>query len=172
MDFLYHKIPDGFEGNILYPLNTLKEVLPHRYEVEVKKYEGRENLLDKNIPILDCLWNDALHISPIHPYKFKEFFATIERPIIMKGNRYFVIPVELLDQDKTVIYKYETGRMNPSEFIPFSRDELKNIQTIPLKAIQYYKSVERGQPLFVHHFVPHVLYKGNIDISGLDIIEV
>ena len=45
----------------------MKDQHPAVYEEHVKKYKGRERLLRREIPLLNCLWNDVLHISPIHP---------------------------------------------------------------------------------------------------------
>ncbi len=28
--------------------------------------------MEQRIPILNCLWNDVLHFSPVHPAKIKQ----------------------------------------------------------------------------------------------------
>lgn len=66
-NYLYHKVPPDFVGPILYPLNRLKQRLPDVYARQVKKYQGREAVLKRRIPHLNCLWNDVLHFSPVHP---------------------------------------------------------------------------------------------------------
>ncbi len=67
MIYLYHSVPKNLQGNILYPLNTLKEKHPEIYEQQVSKYVGREHMTQQRIPILDCLWNDVLHFSAVNP---------------------------------------------------------------------------------------------------------
>jgi glycosyltransferase involved in cell wall biosynthesis len=44
--FLYHKRKADMQGDILYPLNTLKEIHPEISTEIVKKYDGREWLLN------------------------------------------------------------------------------------------------------------------------------
>ena len=69
MAFIYHKVPADMSGNILYPLNVMEKINPEIYEKAVKKYEGREYLMREVIPWLNCLWNDVLHFSIVHPTK-------------------------------------------------------------------------------------------------------
>ena len=57
---IYHVKRPDFSGTRLYPLNRLKDRLPGIYESAVKKYEGREWLMNVAIPTLGCLWNDVL----------------------------------------------------------------------------------------------------------------
>jgi hypothetical protein len=35
------------------------------YKKNVLKYEGREELLNVQVPILNCRWNDVIHFSAI-----------------------------------------------------------------------------------------------------------
>jgi hypothetical protein len=65
--FVYHFKPKNMVGDLLIPLNQLRDKHPMTYAEHVTKYKGREKLLEKTIPLLNCLWNDVLHISPIHP---------------------------------------------------------------------------------------------------------
>lgn len=64
--YVYHFKRKNMVGSKLIPLNKLKNIYPDIYKEHVKKYVGREKLLTKNIPLLDCLWNDVLHLSPIN----------------------------------------------------------------------------------------------------------
>jgi len=59
MNYLYHGVPKQLEGNILYPLNILKDKCPEVYEKEVSKYVGREHVKENRIPAFNCLWNDV-----------------------------------------------------------------------------------------------------------------
>ncbi len=63
----YHILKDSFVGDSIYPLNLLKNFHPEIYEKEVRKYEGREKLLEARNPILDCLWNDVVQFSCLDP---------------------------------------------------------------------------------------------------------
>ena len=52
MEFAYHIKPKNLVGEILMPLNRMKELRPEIYEIQIKKYEGREKLLKKPVPPL------------------------------------------------------------------------------------------------------------------------
>lgn len=62
---VYHLVPKNFVGNVLFSLNRLKDTLPETYATQVGKYAGREKILERRIPKLDCLWNDVLHCSSL-----------------------------------------------------------------------------------------------------------
>src|SRR3954469_11560600 len=69
---LYHRRPADLRGTILYPLNQLAGVAPDLYQQQRAKYHGREALMEQRVPQLDCLWNDVLHLSPVHPARLAE----------------------------------------------------------------------------------------------------
>jgi len=47
------------------------------YQQAISKYEGREELLKLVIPTLNCLWNDVVFLSPLHPHKHYEAYSKI-----------------------------------------------------------------------------------------------
>lgn len=51
---IYHLVPSNLAGSILYPLNRLKETFPEVAVTHVKKYEGREGLLNRRIPLREA----------------------------------------------------------------------------------------------------------------------
>src|SRR5687767_13236025 len=77
MTKIYHRRPDDLFGQTLYPLNRLKDVAPEQYARQRAKYEGREALCDFRVPHLNCLWNDVLHFSPVHPAKLRELCVAV-----------------------------------------------------------------------------------------------
>ena len=42
MNYIYHRVPKEMRGEVLFPLNTLKETEPDLYEKESAKYVGRD----------------------------------------------------------------------------------------------------------------------------------
>jgi hypothetical protein len=64
---LFHTAPNRMVGTVLYPLNELEDVDPETWRQERKKYAGREQVLEKRVLPLNCLWNDVLHLSAVHP---------------------------------------------------------------------------------------------------------
>lgn len=105
MMYIYHSVPKNLQGNILYPLNALKEKYPDIYEQQVSKYVGREHIIQQRIPILDCLWNDVLHFSAVNP---KE----IRRALIEAGDNtditrsYYQVDSKLIDPKNVIVYLY------------------------------------------------------------------
>lgn len=70
-EFIYHMVPNQMVGDKLIPLNSLKTTYPYLYEKYTKKYldhPERSKLLQRCIPRLNCLWNDVIHLLPIHPH--------------------------------------------------------------------------------------------------------
>ncbi|UPT74966.1 MAG: HAMP domain-containing histidine kinase [Elusimicrobiota bacterium] len=62
---LYHYVPDELVGETLYPLTRLADLHPRVAAEHALKYSGREHLMQVRLPILDCLWNDVLHLAPL-----------------------------------------------------------------------------------------------------------
>ncbi len=172
---LYHWVPEKMVGNVLQPLNTLREAHPDLYMEYVKKYEGREALLKTKAPILGCLWNDVLHLTPVNPQEILKTYR--DTGLRTRKMNFFRIPDSSLRQENLVIYKH-TKRANddwsadPTEFLPYSSATVKKFTPFPEAAREYFEREKTAgrRPLFFG-FVPHVLYKGNIDVSNCETIE-
>jgi hypothetical protein len=173
--FLYHRVPKNMVGDILYPLNTLKTLLPEVYNEEVKKYKGRERIMEQVIPYFNCLWNDVLHFSPVPPREIKS--ALIEAgytdEIILHAYK---ISPDFLEKDKTIVYLYRpknrTYTLSKNDFIPFNPDAILEYAMLPLATKKYYKEcIAKGGDPLLNHGVPHILYKGTISVADLSIIE-
>lgn len=173
MPALYHISKESMEGSILYPLNELKTIYPTAYEREVKKYVGRESLMERRIPILNCLWNDVIHLTAVHPEKVKK--ALIEVGWVYERKNYWIIEPSFLEKNKTVVFLYRTDEgYEPEDFIPFTASDLSKYEELPKETLDYFKKcvqVEKRKPLFYHR-VPHILYKGVLDTSQLTKIYV
>lgn len=176
MAYLYHAIPEDFKGKYLYPLNELKSKYPKSYNQQAKKYSYRKYLMKYRLPILNCLWNDVIHLSPVHPRKVKK--ALKETGNTLGKIKYFKINPKILDPNKTIIWLYKSpgnkkDYMDTKNFVIFNPKLISKLNDIPNKTIKYYKQCakENKKPLrFL--FVPHIFYKDKIDISKVDIIEV
>ncbi len=160
------------DGAVLYPLNKLKEMKPAQYEQQALKYKGRESLMQERLPIVDCLWNDVIHCTPIHPEKIISALCVIGlRP---PNLRYFKIPVSLLE-GMDVIYKQYTQEdvLDEADCERFDAGKYNELDQIPVRALQYYReSVRQRKRPLMFHFIPHVLVKGEIEISDVEIVEV
>lgn len=158
-------------GNILYPLNTLKGIFPEVYEQHVKKYKDREILLHRRIERLDCLWNDTLHLSALNPEVVVKELRKFGKDFTLS---YFMIPVELLEPERTVVYLNslrERGTPVPeNDYVAYDPNEIEKYSYLPDATVTYFKNtIEKNENPKWFHLVPHILYKGTIDTTNLKI---
>lgn len=168
--FVYHRIPDPLEGRILYPMNQLEEKMPEIFAAHKKKYEGREELLQKKIPGLDCFWNDVLHFSTINP-------QLLVRALSGAGNApenqvaWLKVPIEYFS-DKKCLY-YDSGRVKGLEtFNDFDSSSYLELTEVPERTFSYYKScIDSGKSPLLFVGIPHLLLLDEIDVTKFDSIS-
>ncbi len=175
--FLYHRVTEDMHGSILYPLNQLKGIYPDAYAEHVKKYVGRESLLKTQLPMVDCLWNDVIHFTAVPP---KELLKNMleagmpSRDIVWK--HWFKVPASLLTKENTVVCLYRRDISiipDARDFSTFNPEKIPEYSKVPPETIEYYKEqFKLGSRPFFFHRVPHILYKGTIDTTGLEIVEI
>ena len=176
--YIYHRVPDDLTGYVLYPLNQLKSVYPSLYTTKVASYQNREAVMQARLPFLNCLWNDVLHFSPVHPSKVQEALA--EAGFGRKPRRYFEVdPIEKgFNATNAVVFlhqrvRLEKFRLAEEDFRRFTLAEISSLGEIPEATLAYYREMfERGKRPLVYLYVPHILYQGKLDISDVNIIEV
>ena len=176
MIFVYHRKPEPIEGSVLHSLTNLKTLHPKIYQIEVAKYRGREALLSARIPILNCFWNDVLHFSPIDPRRI--YAALVEAGAINLPRRsWYRVPVQLINGAAAVYFRNSEREEDDynfpeSDFAFFDVARYQEITILPSRTTDYIKSEIRAarSPLF-YKYLPHVLMKGQLDVSSLDTIE-
>jgi len=174
--FVYHLVPEKIIGNTLYPLNRLKEIDRDLYATHEAKYAGRSDLMKRPVPQLDCLWNDVLMFSPVAPDKIRQ--ALIDAGHIREKRKWFVVPVSLLEREKSVfdipmpVKPADLSLAFEDDYQWFSQDLLARYSEVPTLTHDYYKSVPSGEPVFFFQFIPHLLYRGTLNIDSLSQIEV
>ena len=169
MHYLYHWVPDNMKGDVLYPLNILKNIDTDIYTAAASKYVGREKVMEQIIPGLNCLWNDVIHLSAVHPSEIKKALAEAGRkkPFSLQ---YFEIDPHLLDPQNTIVYLYKNNNVleknMEGNFEKFDPDNLDMYSVIPNDTKEYYnKAYSEGKNPLLYHIISHILYKGTIDIS-------
>jgi hypothetical protein len=173
MQYIYHGVPEKMEGNTLMPLNLMPNFLDEIYEKNIKKYEGREEILERRIPLLDRLWNDVLQFLPFDPIKVFELQVSLGLISKMPHYRFYKIPLGQLDVQKTAVF-FKTAPGEENTEVKWLEDvDFANVQDVPLATVNYYKTlIGTGVLPFNYQFIPHVLYAGTVDISGLQIITL
>jgi hypothetical protein len=176
--YLYHRVPEDLKGHILYPLNQLKSVYPSLYITRAASYQNRGAVMQARLPILDCLWNDVLHFSPVHPGKIQQLLTEVG--YARKPRRYYEIdPLKKgFDTTNAVIFlhqrvKLEKFQLEEADFRVFHLAELSSLGEIPEATVTYYREMfEQGKRPLTYLYVPHILYQGRLDISDVKVIEV
>lgn len=168
------------KGAVLYPLNRLKELYPDVYTEQVKKYEGREELLDAKVSPLQCLWNDALHLTAVSPQTLRENVA--KAGIELERRAWFKIPASLIQGGQSIAFTYRRNEgivpqfkkfKNKKNYETFDPARISVYGTVPDETIAYYKEKKaEGKHPLLFHLVPHILYKGVIDTKNLEIVHL
>jgi hypothetical protein len=158
-------------GTHIVPLSELGLLDRALFEKERSKYDGREALMQETIPPLGCLWNEAVFLSPVHPVDILDELAQIDES--MSRRDFFKIDASILDPALTTIWLHEGDKKTPDMFLPFRPEELCRYSKIPERTLRFYRlRRSRGLPILIFAGIPHVLYKGRIDVSAAEIISV
>lgn len=171
MKFIYHHVPDPMIGSRLIPLNKMPENMVDIKNKNLKKYKDRKEILDRKIPLLNCLWNDVSQFVPINPQKI--FQLQKELGLIKKAPNYqfYKIPLDSFDPTKSVVF-FKTGPGEENVSVKWLKDvDFKSLQKIPKPTVEYYESlVGSGELPFNYQFIPHILCMDSLDISKTEII--
>lgn len=173
MNFVYHNVPDPMVGTKLIPLNQMTDDMSGIKTKNLKKYEGREEILERQVPLLNCAWNDVLQFTPVHPQKV--FELQVEMGLIPKVHdaKFYEIPIQSFDPDKTAVF-FKTSPGEENVTVKWLKDvDFESLTEIPEATINYYKSlIGTGELPFNYQFIPHVLYKSSLDVSNVKIIAL
>jgi hypothetical protein len=174
--YLYHWVPKGMKGNTLYPLNVLKEKFPELYEQKAKKYEDRMQVMGWRIPTLDCYWNDVIHLIAVHPRVAKQALKDTGYDKEYSVSCYEIDPSSLPPEKTTVcMYTEEPAQgdqFKADEFVPFDVQDMEKYSVIPQRTKDYYKKcIENDRIPLSFPWVPHIFYKGSIDVENLKIVQ-
>ena len=167
---LYHLAPSDLCGERLHPLNDLRHLHPDIYAAEVRKYSGREHVLERRIPLLgDCQWVDVIFLTPVSPTQQRELYRQAELPPA-PSFRSFVIDVDVLDPSRLAAMVW---RNEGWKFVPFDAGLLVVEPEQLLPALEYYRNCrEEGTRPLRFQRLPHILYRGSIDVSTAPFADV
>lgn len=172
---LYHIAPDELAGETLYPLNRLAKLYPGIAAEHARKYMGRERLMQVRLPILDCLWNDVLHLAPLHPSMTKA--ALLAAGFQVGARRFFVIPPGRLDPRRAVYFKHSRDTQGAydflaSDFSAFTPESYKELESVPAEQSNYFLRMKAtGEKPLLWARTPHVFYLGDIPTNDLPFVE-
>jgi hypothetical protein len=178
MQCLYHARPPEMRGDVLYPLNLLGEAHPDLYEHERSKYLGREVLLELRIPLLEVLWNDALHLSPFHPHHLAGAWRAAGLSSPAWERDFFRIPLERVDIERTVWFASGALSDDGSRSLPvddvsrFDPSRYRELTQPPSGYHEHLRSRrDEGWSARPFAYLPHVLVAAPIDVSGVPLVR-
>lgn len=171
--FFYHGVPPEFEGDELIPLIDMFAKRPDLHEKYLEKYKGREEVLERKIPLLNCSWDDVVQLLPLHPWQLFELQKELGLIDEIPDYQYFQIDPGTLDPAKTAVF-FKTAPGDKNVTVKWLADvNLDELQLIPPATVDYYKSmIGTGEPVFNYQFVPHILYRGVIDIAAVPVVDL
>lgn len=171
---LYHLVPRRVVGSHLLPLNRLKGSHPALYEAYSRKYQGREHLLEQPVPGLECLWSDVLFLTAAQPSVIRELHeaAGFDVPPL----RWFEVDPRALDASRLHIYWYLHSdpdlKEDPANWEPFRESLLPRLREVPEATREHYAEAARsGKRPLAFYRVPHLLYRGELELEGVRVIN-
>jgi hypothetical protein len=179
--FVYHLCADDFRGTRLLPLNALHDAYPDVYARERPKWDGRESVLDWQVPHVGAPWGDTVNFAALDPARLVEarrrlgvpFSRLLERKVVrIPAERIVGLPAAVYDS-RTHWLNSRPGQDVPAtppedEFTPFRLDAYQELTEVPQRHLDYLtEQRDAGQPALGFVFIRHVIVAGPVDISGL-----
>jgi len=153
-------------GTKIVPLSTLQRIEPELAEQRMSKYRNRKSLAATFIPCLSCTWIDVVQMFAVPP----ELIQERKRVLGDRPHRFFEIESDSLDINRLCAYYRNDKETGKEVFDPFD-------PSLPLDRPGegfeewFREEAAKGRrlPLFVG--IPHILYKGEIDIADCLIVS-
>lgn len=181
MAFVYHLCANDFRGTHLLSLNDLRDAHPDVYDRERPKWDGRESVLEWEVPHLGVPWGDTVNLAALDPVHLVEARRRLGVPFSHLLERRVVrIPVERIADQPAVVYNSRSHWLNsrPGEDVPatppedefsrFNADVYEELAEVPDLHLDYLaEQRDAGRIALGFVFIRHVLAAGPVDISGL-----
>lgn len=181
VQYVYHIRMQPFVGETILPLNRMPEIQGCEgvYEKAKAKYKGREWQMERVVTPFQCKWNDVVFLGPIHPHLMYQEMQEIG--YCPEDLEFFQIPASKLNREQTTVWKWLDFPMMDSihnhldSYCSF--DGYQEMRQLPISTREWYKinyQPERQDPRppLIFYGIPHILYRGEIDISDKDVTVI
>lgn len=168
-EFVYHLVPRDLRGDMLLPLNRLREDYPDLAEVYTAKYAHRPHVPNLPVPHLDCTRGDVLMFAPVHPEELKA--ALLESGRTRYPTRFFAVDAARFTPNDTVLY-VPGEKPEDATYTPYTPGCLDPHRVIPDVTRRYFCDTPQDKPVLLFGGVPHVFYRGTIPLAELTTVEV
>jgi hypothetical protein len=183
MSYLYHLCADDFRGDELLPLNLLATRFPDIHDREMRKWAGRESVIQFEVPHLGVTWGDTVNLAALDPALLVEARRRLGVPFSSLLQRSVLrIPLERIAGQQAVVYDSHSHWRNsrpvledipevppPSDFTPFNPAAYEELTVVPPLHLDYLvEQRDAGVPALGFVFVRHVLVAGAVDVTSLE----
>ncbi|MGG2028047.1 group-specific protein [Gottfriedia sp. S16(2024)] len=163
------------------PLNKIKFLDSELYKHYAKKYYDhpeRPKLLEKEIPKLNCLWNDVIHFLPIHPHLVYNALRSVSVKV-KTDLMFYKIPTTNLVNNLNVVYLYRkenyigpAAKINSEDVHFIDIEEYEEITALPIDTRNYYEEEnKKGNKFGMFPFIPHILSLGEVSVLEAEVIN-
>ncbi|PJD95020.1 MAG: hypothetical protein CK425_09755 [Parachlamydia sp.] len=173
--YVYHFRARNFLGDWIVPLNMMPylEGFTEIHQQAIAKYQGREELLKLVIPTLNCLWNDVVFLSPLHPHKHYEAYTKMG--FTPRKRQFFKIPIDVLKEKRTTVFKWMSYPLDDSihdtidSYCAIDFAKYQEMKQLPHDTEEFYRlnfdpANPDLYPPFNFYRIPHILCQDPIDL--------
>lgn len=178
MSYIYHMKPNPFLGNSLIPLNKMN-MESDLYKDNAQKYKGREDLMNGDIPKLNCKWNAVVHFSAINPQVVVNHLRRIDKSFKLIRSEYFKVHIDqIIGKYESVIFNRTKKQIKADFSIQdaevFNLDKsYQELNEVPKETLNFWNEVSRdGGKYLWFAFIPHILVKGQIDTTEFEVCRL
>lgn len=170
MFIAYHLVPADMRGYTLHPLAELQAIHPDLHAAAAAKYAGRERVAETRIPTLGCRWSEVIFLAAVPPRAQQAALRAAGFNPPDDRFRCFAFDCARLDPERLTAMVYRDGRV---QYAPIRFDRWGEYTRVPDEALAYYRAChQRGQRPLRFHLVPHILFRGTLDVSQAEIVSV
>lgn len=167
--YLYHHVPTNQIGDIIYPLNQLKEKFPDIYSREYAKYD---NIKEKDVEIPGFgYWNNCVNLMPVNPGLVKKELEKYGHDTNWEWRFYKINP-DSLDNSKLVIMIMTNNEdILERKIIQFSKEAFDKYCHIgEATRTCFRKAKDNNEQPNTFARIPHVLYKDSVNTKDIEVV--
>ena len=117
-----------------------------------------------------------LRFSAVDPKEIKQALIEAGRDPDFSLHCYRIDPASI-DPKNAIVYLFAHAdgkdEMGAENFVPYDPNEMAGFSVMPQATKDYYKeAIAKGERPLRYYRIPHILYKGILDITGLSIVTV
>jgi hypothetical protein len=150
------------DGLVLYPLAQLKERKPLLWSAHVERYGTSKHFLDEEITPLGCKRSEVLFFSPVSPQTIADAIRKVGKSL--PRMQAYKFRADILKKEHAVVWR-------SGNYEHYDPTTIGNYSALSETTTEYYKRCDKSEEILPWYCIPQILYKGTLNISGLEIVE-